>query len=155
MPELRKLTLESFLARPTTRLGRYLLLLKPAYEKAPENHPDRVIIPQAILGIREVLHNVNIQVGISDNRLKLSQLNSKLLFLEGDREELKLLDPKRLLVRDGMLLVKKTTADVEVNVFLFDHALLITRKKENGFKIFKKVFFVFYERRVILLDQHH
>ncbi|RKP33383.1 Dbl homology domain-containing protein, partial [Dimargaris cristalligena] len=39
-PEARKLSIHSFLNRPTSRLGRYPLLLEGILKASPENHPD-------------------------------------------------------------------------------------------------------------------
>lgn len=137
-PELRKLSLDSFLASPTTRLGRYLLLLKPSLEKAPENHPDRILVPQAIASIRNILSNLNREAGKSDNKLKLSQIEKKLLSGDGEKEELKLLDDERNLVREGKLLLRKTTSEQEVNIYLFDHMLLIARAKDTTIKVVRR-----------------
>ena len=85
-PEMRKLTLESFLARPTTRLGRYLLLLKQVADKAADNNMDFVVLPQVISSIRDIMSEMNVKVGIADNRLKLTQLNAKIEDGPGERQ---------------------------------------------------------------------
>eukprot|EP00842_Homolaphlyctis_polyrhiza_P000294 jgi/Hompol1/1265/HPOL_002670-RA len=138
LPELRKLPLESFLARPTTRMGRYPLLLKPVMEKAVENHPDRTLIPQAMASIKEVLSSINSEAGKAENIVKLSRLEKQIIFGEGQQAELRLNEEGRTIVRDGKLTVKRPTNDVEMTVFLFDHMFLVTRKRENGtYKIAK------------------
>ncbi|XJO72365.1 hypothetical protein BDV3_003492 [Batrachochytrium dendrobatidis] len=139
LPALRKLPLESFLARPTTRMGRYPLLLKPVMEKSAETHPDRTLIPQALLSIREVLASINVEAGKADNIVKLSRLDRQLQFDEGEKEDLRLNDEGRTIVRDGKLMLKRSGNDMELSVFLFDHMFLITRKKENGhYKVARK-----------------
>ncbi|KAH6579904.1 hypothetical protein BASA50_006377 [Batrachochytrium salamandrivorans] len=132
LPVLRKLPLESFLARPTTRMGRYPLLLKPVMEKSTEGHSDRTLIPQALLSIREVLSSINVEAGKADNIVKLSRLEKQLVFSEGEKEDLRLNDEGRTIVRDGKLMLKRSGNDIEMSVFLFDHMFLIARKKENG-----------------------
>lgn len=86
VPELRKLPIESFLARPTTRMGRYPLLLKPVMEKATENHPDRTLIPQALASLKEVLSSINMEAGKAENLVKLSRLDRLIVNSEGERE---------------------------------------------------------------------
>lgn len=128
--------------------------LKPAFEKAPENHPDKALVPQAISLIRDVLSKVNREVGKSDNKLKLTFLNSKIFSTEEIevevrnnhrylQQDLQLMQEGRVLLREGKLMLKKVTIEYEVNVFLFDHLLLLTRIKENGFKIVRKVYLTF------------
>ncbi|KAJ3283439.1 RHO1 GDP-GTP exchange protein 2 [Borealophlyctis nickersoniae] len=137
-PESRKLPLHHFLTSPTTHMGRYLLLLKSVLEATPEGHPDKDVLPTCISSIREVMANVNKAVGKSDNRLKLAQLEKQLIFSVGEHYDLRLRDERRELIREGVLVIKKGT-DVEISVFLFDHALLMTKKKKNGYlKVYKK-----------------
>ncbi|KAH9267074.1 hypothetical protein BASA84_000832 [Batrachochytrium salamandrivorans] len=131
LPVLRKLPLESFLARPTTRMGRYPLLLKPVMEKSTEGHSDRTLIPQALLSIREVLSSINVEAGKADNIVKLSRLEKQLVFSEGEKEDLRLNDEGRTIVRDGKLMLKRSGNDIEMSVF-YSITFLIARKKENG-----------------------
>lgn len=135
--ELRKLSIETFLAKPTTRLGRYLLLLKPVTEKAHETSPDRLLVPQAVGSIRDILSQLNVEVGKSDNKLKLSQLEKKISPGDIDKDDLKLLEAGRKLVRDGKLMMRKTASDIEINVFLFDHLIMFARAKDHGYKIIR------------------
>ena len=56
--------------------------------------------------------------------------------------ELRLDDPKRSLIRDGTLSLRKgTNGEVGVHLFLVDHVLLICkqRKKTDGLKLYKPV----------------
>ncbi|KAJ3256696.1 RHO1 GDP-GTP exchange protein 2 [Boothiomyces macroporosus] len=85
-PEFRKLPIESFLARPTTRLGRYPLLLKPVLEKAAENNPDKTLIPQALAAFKTVLTTINIEAGKAENLLRLGRLQKQIFGLEPDQE---------------------------------------------------------------------
>nr|KAJ3423238.1 RHO1 GDP-GTP exchange protein 2 [Polyrhizophydium stewartii] len=120
-------------------MGRYPLLLKPVMEKAPENHPDRNLIPQALTSIKELLSNINSAAGKAENIVKLSRLEKQILFGEGEKEDMRLNEEGRTIVRDGKLMMKRAGNDVEMTVFLFDHMFLITRKKENGYyKIARK-----------------
>jgi RHO1 GDP-GTP exchange protein 1/2 len=50
---------------------------------------------------------------------------------------LRLNEEGRLIIRDGKLLIKRPT-ESEVYVFLFDHMLLVGKKKDNVYKIVKR-----------------
>lgn len=186
-PEFRKLSIQSFLTRPTTRLGRYILLL----EHIQKNTFTSDMIDLAITQLKTLLTKINIEAGLSDNKLRLFTLHKSLVYqshqansgaagisMSGSTEslssigmisrngsqvstnglglanqsatksevdDLKLLDENRVLVREGRLVVKKAAgAEMELTVFLFDHMLVLTKKKKNGlFKIYKKVGFDF------------
>ena len=82
--DCRKLPIESFLARPTTRMGRYPLFLKSSVEKLPEKHPDRITVPQALATIRDILTKINLEAGKAENALKLSRLQAQIFFNPGE-----------------------------------------------------------------------
>ena len=48
MPESRKLELNAFLTRPTTRLARYPLLLETVLKHTPDDSSDKTMIPKVI-----------------------------------------------------------------------------------------------------------
>ncbi|ORX87634.1 CNH-domain-containing protein [Basidiobolus meristosporus CBS 931.73] len=130
LPELRKLPIHSFLARPTTRLGRYPLLLEGVIKSSPEGHPDRENLAAAIETIKESLSQINTESGKADNRLRLSKLNDTLVCKSGESKDLRLLDESRQLIRDGVVKKKSGVDQVELTMFLFDHMLLFTKKKK-------------------------
>ncbi|KAJ3362024.1 guanine nucleotide exchange factor 10-like protein [Kappamyces sp. JEL0680] len=139
LPDFRKLPIESFLARPTTRLGRYPLLLKPVMEKALDNHPDRTLIPQALADLKSLLSNINIEAGKAENTVKLGKLQKQIIGTDEDTDVLRLAEEGRQVIRDGKLIMKRASlSDVELTVFLFDHCFLVTKKKENSYKISRK-----------------
>jgi hypothetical protein len=86
LPEFRKLPIESFLARPTTRMGRYPLLLKPVMEKAADNHPDRTFIPQALADFKTILSSINAEAGKAENIVRLGKLQKQIIGLEEESE---------------------------------------------------------------------
>ncbi|KAJ3054651.1 RHO1 GDP-GTP exchange protein 2 [Rhizophlyctis rosea] len=136
-PESRKLPIQSFLGRPTTRMGRYPLLLKSLLEKTPEDHIDQRVVPPVMDAIKDILTRINIEVGKANNQLKLSQLASQLP--APIAQELRLRDKGRELIREGTLL-KRGNNETELMVYLFDHALLLAKRKhKNGhFKFYRK-----------------
>ncbi|ORX91433.1 CNH-domain-containing protein [Basidiobolus meristosporus CBS 931.73] len=131
LPESRKLPIYSFLGRPTTRLGRYPLLLEAVIKHTPDGHPDKRDLPIVIEAIKELLSQVNTETGRADNKLRLTKLNDALFSKNGDIKELRLLDENRQLIRDGPIKKRSGVEQVELTMFLFDHALLLTKKKKT------------------------
>ncbi|ORX87091.1 CNH-domain-containing protein [Basidiobolus meristosporus CBS 931.73] len=131
LPELRKLPIHSFLARPTTRLGRYPLLLEGVIKSSPEGHADIENLTAAISVIKECLSQINAESGKADNRLRLTKLNDTLVCKDGESKDLRLLDESRQLIRDGVIKKKSGVEQVELTMFLFDHMLLLTKKKKT------------------------
>ena len=62
-------------------------------------------------------------------------------------KDLHLLDVSRLLIRDGNMRLKSGTEIIDLNVFLLDNTLLLTKKKtikgSIKFKVYKKVCYLF------------
>ena len=83
-PESRKLELNGYLTKPTTRLARYPLLLEAVLKHTPEDNPDKQTLPKVIKSVREFLTNVNVEIGKSENRFNLAQLDQQLVFKPGE-----------------------------------------------------------------------
>jgi hypothetical protein len=79
-PESRKLELNGYLTKPTTRLGRYNLLLREILKHTPENHSDCENIPKAMQLISHFLQRVNDESGKTENRFGLEILEKKLSY---------------------------------------------------------------------------
>lgn len=77
--ESRKLELNGYLTKPTTRLGRYNLLLREILKNTPEDHPDSIAIPKAIATIKTYLSKVNAETGKAENRFNLMLLKERLV----------------------------------------------------------------------------
>ncbi|CAG8462623.1 2782_t:CDS:10 [Funneliformis mosseae] len=142
-PESRKLELNGYLTKPTTRLGRYPLLLDAVLKQTPKDHPDRINLPKVINIIKEFLTNVNVESGKSENRFHLQQLYDQLIPKGIEHMDLKLTEEGRQLIFKGSL--KKRGGGGEssdLQVFLFDHALLMvkakTMNKVEQYKIHRK-----------------
>jgi len=69
--EFRRLPLESFLARPTTRLGRYPILLRDILKHTKEDHPDQISLNATMETIKDILKQVNEKAGKTTNKIKL------------------------------------------------------------------------------------
>ena len=103
MKESRKLELNGYLTKPTTRLARYPLLLENILKNTSEGNPDLEDIPPAIEAIRNVLSQVNVASGKSENHFTLLQLNQQLVFRHGEYVDLKLTEENRKLLFKGIL----------------------------------------------------
>lgn len=131
LKESRKLELNGYLTKPTTRLARYPLLLEAVLKHTEEDNPDHKNLPEAIKLVREFLTKVNIETGKAENRFNLMQLGQQLVFRPGEYVDMRLSDPNRQIVFKGNL--KKRNQDKEnqgdVQVYLFDNTLLFVRVK--------------------------
>lgn len=84
LPESRKLELNAYLTKPTTRLARYPLLLEAVLKHTPDDSPDKTTLPQVVALVREFLGKVNTESGRTENRFNLIQLDQQLIFRPGE-----------------------------------------------------------------------
>lgn len=142
LKESRKLELNGYLTKPTTRLARYPLLLEGVLKSTAEDSPDREDIPKAIAMIRSWLSEVNVASGKAENHFTLMQLSQQLVFRPGEFVDLKLTEENRKLLFKGHLKKNPTDNMAEIQTFLFDHAILFVRAKTTNkreeLKVYKK-----------------
>ncbi|KAI9280723.1 CNH domain-containing protein [Sporodiniella umbellata] len=146
LPESRKLELNGYLTKPTTRLGRYNLLLKEILKNTPRNHPDHESLPQVIEKIKQFLACVNEKSGHTENRFSLQILNERLSDPSVDcpQKGLDLLAEHRRIILKGKL--KKgpnnTSESSEIHVYVLDHCLLLIKSKYcdqvEKYKLYRK-----------------
>ena len=137
--ESRKLELNGYLTKPTTRLARYPLLLENVLKYTEPGNKDLQDVPKAMQMIRDLLHRVNAESGKAENRFNLKRLHEQLRFKPNERVDLKLTDDGRELIYKGAL--KKTPTDPsDIQAYLFDHAMLLVRVKMVGKKEEVKVY---------------
>ncbi|KAI0642272.1 CNH-domain-containing protein [Trametes meyenii] len=142
LPESRKLELNGYLTKPTTRLARYPLLLGAVLKHTSEDNPDHTALPKAIEIVREFLKSVNAETGKAENRFNLLQLDQQLVFRPGEQVDLRLREEGRELIYKGAL--KKRGGSQgdggELMVFLFDHALLMVKPKSKveQYKVYRR-----------------
>ncbi|KJZ75946.1 hypothetical protein HIM_04770 [Hirsutella minnesotensis 3608] len=129
--ESRKLELNGYLTKPTTRLARYPLLLENVLKYTEDENPDKADIPKVLTMIRDLLGRVNAESGKAENRFNLRRLHEQLRFRPNERVDLKLTEEGRELVFKSQL-KKSPTDPSEVTAFLFDHAVLLVRIKQSG-----------------------
>lgn len=138
LPESRKLELNAYLTKPTTRLARYPLLLEAVLKQTPEDSPDRTTLPKVIAIVREFLGKVNEESGKTENRFNLMQLEQQLFFRQGEEVNLRLKEEGRQLVGKDAF----SKRDGEIQVYLFDHAIVFTKpmktKQHDQFKVYRR-----------------
>lgn len=79
-PSSLKLELNGYLTKPTTRLGRYTLLLNEIHKHTPADHPDLQDLPKAVTIIKRFLFRVNLETGKAKNRFDLERIHYNLSF---------------------------------------------------------------------------
>ncbi|KAI9332638.1 Dbl homology domain-containing protein [Pilaira anomala] len=152
-PESRRLELNGYLTKPTSRLGRYNLLLNTIHQITPKDHQDYLDIPQVILKITKLLVQLNKKVGLSDNAFQLEQISSKILPTKGGNMDLNLLDSHRQLIMCGKM-KRSNNSSWDIQVFLFDHYLVCCKiKYQDGLEYYKmyqklKNFMFLYQTRI-------
>lgn len=129
--ESRKLELNGYLTKPTTRLARYPLLLENVLKYTEPENPDKDDIPKVLTMIRDLLSRVNAESGKAENRFNLRRLNEQLRFRPNERVDLRLTDERRELIFKSQL-KKSPTDPTEITSYLFDHAVLLVRVKQQG-----------------------
>ncbi|KAK4689351.1 RHO1 GDP-GTP exchange protein 1/2, partial [Tremellales sp. Uapishka_1] len=143
-PESRKLELNGYLTKPTTRLGRYPLLLDAVLKYTPDGHPDKKDLPEAIKMIKALLTRVNIETGKSENIFELAQLEQQLVFRPNESIDLRLRDKNRELVYKGPLKRRggNQGENADLMAFLFDHAFLLVKpkwiNKAEQYKVYRR-----------------
>ncbi|KAI0509168.1 CNH domain-containing protein [Xylaria bambusicola] len=129
--ESRKLELNGYLTKPTTRLARYPLLLENVLKYTEDGNPDKEDIPKVLTMIRDLLSRVNAESGKAENRFNLRRLHEQLKFRPADKVDLKLTEDGRELVFKTQF-KKGPTDPTDITAFLFDHAVLLVRIKQQG-----------------------
>ncbi|KAJ9123210.1 hypothetical protein QFC22_001404 [Naganishia vaughanmartiniae] len=146
-PASRKLELNGYLTKPTTRLARYPLLLKEILKHTPDDNPDKTEIPKVTELIKDFLTRVNEESGKSENMFNLAQLDQQLVFRPGENFDLHLRDKNRQLVFKGPLKCRGgpngNGENADLLAFLFDHALLLVKakwmnKQHEQYKVYRK-----------------
>ncbi|KAH7927342.1 CNH-domain-containing protein [Leucogyrophana mollusca] len=142
LPESRKLELNGYLTKPTTRLARYPLLLEAVLKHTPEDNPDKATLSQVVVIVREFLAKVNIETGKTENRFNLLQLDQQLVYRPGEQVDLRLQEPGRELVYKGALNKRGGGQgdSGDLLVYLFDHALLMVKQKSKHeqYKVYRR-----------------
>ena len=129
LKESRKLELNGYLTKPTTRLARYPLLLNNVAKYTADGNPDKQDVPRAVVLVREFLTKVNEESGKAENIQQLVQLNQALKWGNIPYMDLKLTEETRQLIFKSTLKKSPTAEVADVQAYLFDHAVLLVRQK--------------------------
>ncbi|KAI6823766.1 citron like protein [Hortaea werneckii] len=129
LKESRKLELNGYLTKPTTRLARYPLLLENVLKYTADDNPDKTDVPKAIEAIRKTLSRVNEESGKAENHYNLMSLNAQLKWGSIPHMDLKLTEESRQLIFKSNLKKTPTSEQADVTAYLFDHAVLLVRVK--------------------------
>lgn len=126
----RKLELNGYLTKPTTRLGRYTLLLDKIQALTAVNHPDKEHLPYIMQAIKGLLQKVNVATGVAKNRFDLELINAHLSFRnKRDKINLRLLEKHRMVMKQGVLRKSPSMESTAYQVILFDHYLVMAKVK--------------------------
>ncbi|GBE89631.1 Rho1 guanine nucleotide exchange factor 1 [Sparassis crispa] len=142
LPESRKLELNGYLTKPTTRLARYPLLLEAVLKHTSDDNPDKTTLPKVVEIVRNFLKSVNAETGKAENRFNLLQIDQQLFFRPGEQVDLRLKEEGRELIYKGALKKRGNSQgdNGELQVFLFDHALLMVKPKSkvDQYKVYRR-----------------
>ncbi|CAO3699306.1 unnamed protein product [Rhizopus microsporus] len=140
LPQSRKLELNGYLTKPTTRLGRYNLLLREILKHTPKDHPDQETIPRVMTIITKFLSDVNKETGKTENRFNLQLLDERLVNKHISSLDLDLQADNRQIIMKGTWKKGSGPESSDVLVYLLDHCLLIIKPKQNEekYKLYRK-----------------
>lgn len=142
LKESRRLELNGYLTKPTSRLARYPLLLEQILKVTADGNPDKEHIPKAIERIRKVLEQVNAASGQQENKIALHQVERQLVFKPAESYDLDLMNDERQLLFKGSLKKNPTDNHADIVTYLFDNSLLFTRakttNKKEELRVYKK-----------------
>eukprot|EP00834_Sanchytrium_tribonematis_P004876 NODE_264_length_11354_cov_1.067170.p1 type:complete len:982 gc:universal NODE_264_length_11354_cov_1.067170:8964-6019(-) len=153
----RRLEIQSWLNRPTTRLGRYSLLMStiirkvlnddfsehldcpPGYHLHIHNHFDfkteSIWYERSMDIIKDIMTKVNELSGESENRVKLNMYDELILNKDRKKYTLKLASPEQTILREGPLKRKIGDQIDSVYLLLLGNCLVVMRKKKQKYKI--------------------
>ncbi|KAI8342611.1 CNH domain-containing protein [Chlamydoabsidia padenii] len=129
--ETRKLPFRHFIILPVTRLQRYPLLLDAILKKTPDGHPDKATLMKCSDLVRQIASAMDEGTISSKNTLRVYEINDRLRCKTTEPHDLQLVQPGRRLLHEGPLMRRnqRMVESNEIYVFLFDHMLVMTRRK--------------------------
>ncbi|KAI8970021.1 hypothetical protein BDF20DRAFT_826085 [Mycotypha africana] len=129
----KKLEINGYLTKPTTRLGRYTLLINEILKHTPPDNVDAEDLPKAMAVVKRFLIKINEETGKAKNRFDLERIHHSLRFkYKADMINLDLLNKNRILIKQAVLRKSVQPNSTEYQVFLFDHYLVIAKAKFNN-----------------------
>ncbi|KAK9460756.1 CNH domain-containing protein [Lipomyces oligophaga] len=141
--ESRKLELNGYLTKPTTRLARYPLLLNAVLKHTPEDSVDTQDLQKAVDMIKDLLSKLNVETGKASNRYELMLLSQSLVVQHGETFDLKLTEEgRRILFHQDSMKRRLQDQQGDITIYLLDHCLFFVKKKvvnrREQLKVFRK-----------------
>lgn len=95
--------MKDFISRPITRLLQYELLLKSLLDETPQEHDDRVKIPQVLDVIKSIRNDTEAGVVSAKSKVELWRYNLYLIFKPGETAVCKFCSLWRLSLDDDLV----------------------------------------------------
>ncbi|KAF8975101.1 RHO1 GDP-GTP exchange protein 2 [Entomortierella lignicola] len=130
-PEARRLNLRHFVSQPYQRIPRYALLLAEVIKKTDETVPDRATVEEVIKMCKELGTRVNDAIPEGHRQVRLLTLQDKIIWKAGGSHDLQLSEKSRKLHFECIVKRRSHLEMVEIRIFLFDQALLMTKEKRD------------------------
>lgn len=108
--------LESFLIMPVQRIPRYKLLLSELLKHTPASHPDHGAIGRAIRVISDAATHINEAIRSRENEERLRAI--------GEKEKVDLIEPARVVLREGVLRKVCRKGPKDFDFYLFSDMLM-------------------------------
>ena len=133
LAQCRRLPFRHFIILPVTRLQRYSLLLGAVLKKTPDDNPDKIHLTQCIEIIKQVAGKMDEGTLKTKNTLRILEIEARIRFKPDEFHQLNLSQPGRRLLKEGTLTRRShlVVETIELQVFLFDHMLLMTKVKRS------------------------
>eukprot|EP01105_Mastigella_eilhardi_P007142 TRINITY_DN1859_c0_g1_i2.p1 TRINITY_DN1859_c0_g1~~TRINITY_DN1859_c0_g1_i2.p1 ORF type:complete len:663 (+),score=179.11 TRINITY_DN1859_c0_g1_i2:322-2310(+) len=130
--ELKLLSLEDFLIKPTQRMTKYPLLLRDLAHDTDAAHADNAALASACEAMQQLLRDIN---GESKNRLSLQLLTKLQPTIVWKQQAYDLIASQCQLLVDGQMDVTVVSGGITEKgdqAFLFDACLLVLRGSRSG-----------------------
>ncbi|KAI9291631.1 Dbl homology domain-containing protein [Neoconidiobolus thromboides FSU 785] len=147
---VNKRNLDTFLTRPTYRLGQYPLLIKEILKYTEMNSKESKNLLESLARFESCLSFIDSITDKEEKRLQLKELQDRMFYKNGDISTFGLTDENREIIHEGNLI--KPPFGQQLTLFLFDHALFLTKAKRIKFTNIDEYELI---QKPIELDQLH
>ncbi|KAI3636830.1 hypothetical protein MIR68_005097 [Amoeboaphelidium protococcarum] len=139
LPKSRKLSLNSFLLRPTTRLARYPLLLSSILRRCGDKDEEEVEqLQNSVARLKQVLTQMDTSFALAEQKMKLKRLSEAMkesASFSDYSDILQLQSGDRVILKDGCMSLRQGGSYSEVSLLLVDNALLVYRVVDGQYVI--------------------
>jgi len=120
LPICAGLDIKAYLIKPIQRIPRYRLLIEDFIKNTDDNHPDKPLLENALVVLKDVADEVNVAITKQEESEKLIEMSIKLIF----SDNFELLNGNRHFIKEGEL-YKVCRKDRKLRHFLLFNDLLI------------------------------